>query len=39
MPEASHVYRNIIGRRMTIPEESNILVSRPKSMWVPGQSP
>jgi len=39
MPEASHVYRKNIRRQTTIPEESNIYVSRPKSMWGMGQSP
>ncbi|MFO7844560.1 MAG: hypothetical protein R6V16_12190 [Bacteroidales bacterium] len=34
-----HVYRNDMRRKMTIPEESNILVSGSKSMWEPGQNP
>ncbi|MGC9375918.1 MAG: hypothetical protein ACP5DQ_12880, partial [Bacteroidales bacterium] len=38
MPEASHGYRNVIRRKMTIPEESNILVSRQESMWGQKQS-
>jgi phosphoribosyl-AMP cyclohydrolase len=38
MPEASHIYRNVISRKITIPEESNIFVSLQKSMWGMGQS-
>jgi hypothetical protein len=38
MPEASNGYRNVIRRNMTIPEESNILVSRQECMWGQKQS-
>jgi len=38
MPETSHIYRNVISRKITIPEESNIFVSLQKSMWGMGQS-
>ncbi|MGC9375740.1 MAG: hypothetical protein ACP5DQ_11950 [Bacteroidales bacterium] len=31
-------YRNVIRRKMTIPEESNILVSRQECMWGQKQS-